>query len=333
LLVLALSVAALAATGTMGGSVAIEDLKLPEVEGGPKLGDYVTLKADGTIDMGAMTPQQIAEGIKKFNVDNYNYYIDNNIPIDGVEKPDIEPPLDPTPGSKLEDIIIQTKGDLAYNLSHGGKSFVNTKFEILLADVYELFLPLGYCIMFVCWIIGMCKCGATLNFDLGAKDGIIWSGLSLLLGLFLMEASMEIMESLSAMCWEYCKSLDKMTYLTATSGQIMDNASDSWIGKIGNNLMSWVIEAVLILNVAYMGLLQCFSPIFIGFAAGGDGTRRFATSFFKEYIKVCLIPLVVAVYVGLCFQLFESVNVGWFLCVVHGISVFSIGKKLDKIIT
>ena len=92
------------------------------------------------------------------------------------------------------------------------------------------------------------------------------------------------------------------------------------------------VEAVLLLNIAYMGLHQGFSPVFVGFAAGGDGTRRFATSFFKEYLKVCLVPPVLSVYVGLCFELFTVSSVGVFLSLVLGISIFSISKKLDKII-
>ena len=93
-----------------------------------------------------------------------------------------------------------------------------------------------------------------------------------------------------------------------------------------------MIEAVLLLNVAYMGLLQCFSPVFVGFAAGGEGTRRFATSFFKEYLRVCLVPPVVVVYSALCFNLFLGSSVSWFLCIILGLSVFGIKNKLDKLI-
>ena len=228
----------------------------------------------------------------------------------------------------------------------GGSGFVSREFNSVITKMRDLFLPLGYCIMFVCWIIGMCKCGVSLNFDPGAKDGIIWSGLSLLLGLFLMEVSMEIMESLSALCWEYCSRISVKTDLrnnvdvviglvegeSTDVGFLLQGLWDS-IKEIAVQIVSWINEAVLLLNITYMGLLQCFSPVFVGFAAGGEGTRRFATSFFKEYLRVCFVPPVLAVYVALCFELFTVSGVGVFLCLVLGISIFSIGKKIDKIIT
>ncbi len=225
-----------------------------------------------------------------------------------------------------------------YVLSTGGSHYVNSTFNKAITKMHEVFLPLGYCIMFVCWIIGMCKCGVSLNFDPGAKDGIIWSGLSLLLGLFLMEVSMEIMESLSALCWEYCKSVYAHTGITTNLPKLIGSVSkDSgilgFLAEIGVDIIALIVEAVLLLNIAYMGLLQCFSPVFVGFAAGGDGTRRFATSFFKEYLRVCLVPPVLAVYVGLCFELFNASSVGVFLCLVLGISIFGIKNKIDKIIT
>lgn len=152
---------------------------------------------------------------------------------------------------------------------------------------------------------------------------------------------MEIMESLSVMCWAYCAELYENADLSNPF-----NALLSRVGNIGVldsiwiflkdqaiNIMSWIIEAVLVLNVAYMGVLQCFSPIFVGFAAGGEGTRRFATGFFKEYVRVCLVPSFIVVYCSLCFHLFLAPSVSWFLCIALGISVFSISKKLDKIIT
>ena len=229
----------------------------------------------------------------------------------------------------------------------GGSNYVNSAFNKAITKIHEVFLPLGYCIMFVCWIIGMCKSGMSLSFDPSAKDGILRSGLTLMLGLFLMEVSMEIMESLSALCWEYCKSVYAHTGITENLPKIVDYVSNDdvgdalwifddiyqWLKTAGLGIIALIVEAVLLLNVAYMGLLQCFSPIFVGFAAGGEGTRRFATSFFKEYLKVCLVPPVLTVYVGLCFELFTASNIGVFLCIVLGISVFGIGKKLDKIIT
>lgn len=231
-------------------------------------------------------------------------------------------------------------------LRTGGRGFVSSEFNSVITKIRNLFLPLGYCIMFVCWIIGMCKSGMSLNFDPGAKNGILQSGLSLLLCLFLMEVSMEIMESLSALCWEYCSNIPGKTDLKndidVVIGLVEGDSTEVWallqglwdsIKTLAVTLVSWIIEAVLILNITYMGLLQCFSPIFVGFAAGGEGTRRFATSFFKEYLRVCLVPPVLAVYVALCFELFTVSGVGVFLCLVLGISIFSIGKKIDKIIT
>lgn len=231
-------------------------------------------------------------------------------------------------------------------LKSGGSGFVSSEFNRVITKIRALFLPLGYCIMFVCWIIGMCKSGMSLNFDPGAKNGILQSGLSLLLCLFLMEVSMEIMESLSALCWEYCSNIPGKTDLKndidVVIGLVEGDSTEVWallqglwdsIKTLAVTLVSWIIEAVLILNITYMGLLQCFSPIFVGFAAGGEGTRRFATSFFKEYLRVCLVPPVLAVYVALCFELFTVSGVGVFLCLVLGISIFSIGKKIDKIIT
>ena len=232
-------------------------------------------------------------------------------------------------------------------LRTGGKDFVSSEFNRAITKIRDLFLPLGYCIMFVCWIIGMCKCGVSLNFDPSAKDGILRSGLSLLLCLFLMEVSTEIMASLSSLCWEYCKDVYAHTGITENLPKIVDYVSNDdigdvlwifddiyqWLKEAGLGIIALIVEAVLLLNIAYMGLLQCFSPVFVGFAAGGDGTRRFATSFFKEYLKVCLVPPVLSVYVGLCFELFIVSSVGVFLSLVLGISIFSISKKLDKIIT
>lgn len=364
LLAFLLSVVASAATGTMGPSIKIEDLQLPEVEGGPKLGDYVKLNSDGKIDLTAMTPKELAEGIKKFNKDNYDYYIDNNIPIDGVQKPEItpdgiRPPKGDSPSSGVEDsgTIGQSPGFAMWLtgvrriLYFGGSQYVTNGgvytnyavdgFDTIVRNMYNVMRGLGYCIMFVCWIFGMCKSGISLDFNPGAKGGIIRSGLTLMLGLFLMEVSMEIMESLSVMCWAYCAELyENADMSNALNALLSDVGSSSLLNSLwtflkdqATNIMSWIIEAVLVLNVAYMGVLQCFSPIFVGFAAGGEGTRRFATGFFKEYVRVCLVPSFIVVYCSLCFHLFLRSSVNWFLCIVLGISVFSISKKLDKIIT
>lgn len=236
-------------------------------------------------------------------------------------------------------------------LYFGGSQYVNdggifnnhfvSGFDEIVEDMRNVIQGLGCCIMFVCWIFGMCKSGISLNFDPGAKDGIIWSGLSLLIGLFLMGVSMEIMESLSVMCWAFCAELyeysDMGNALNSVTSSINSSGMLSGIWEFlkegAIDIMSWIIEAVLVLNVAYMGLLQCFSPIFIGFAAGGEGTRRIATGFFKEYLRVCIVPSIVVVYSSLCFHLFAGSSVGWFLCIVLGISIFGIKNKLDKIIT
>lgn len=231
-------------------------------------------------------------------------------------------------------------------LYFGGSQYVKDKnnvtigFNDIVGDMYDVTRGLGYCIMIVCWIIGMCKSGISLDFNPGAKNGIIRSGLSLLLCLFLMESSMQIMEILSTMCWAYCAELyehgDMANSLNAllSSVENADIIDEVWIflKERAVDVMGWIIEAVLLLNVAYMGLLQCFSPVFVGFAAGGEGTRRFATSFFKEYLRVCLVPPVVVVYSALCFNLFLGSSVSWFLCIILGLSVFGIKNKLDKLI-
>jgi hypothetical protein len=396
----------------IGISAAVDkgSIQLPEVEGGPVLSDYVDLTEDGLIDM---TSPGWEEGLKKFNVDNYNYYVENGLDT-GIEQPDTNLPVteefvkehlgsltdDLTDfisssavtisqgivnkteevktyvGEKIDgvftsladkteeiktyvgerlssvfdglggkigqfvlDIFFPGQKDLVDLIKDGGVSHVSSDFNKAISSIYDLFMPLGCFIMVISWLFGVAKSAVTLNLDIQGKEGIIRSGINLIVGVMLFEISMEAMEAMSGLCWEYCSSISTEVTQTILPKDLSSFFAPELSGigtpltrELGYALISWITEAVLLLNLAYMGLLQCISPVFIGFAAGGEGSRRFVAGFFKEYFKICLIPPVIAIYVTLCFVLFKSSGLGLFLGIVLGASIFSIGKKLDRIV-
>ena len=100
-------------------------------------------------------------------------------------------------------------------------------------------------------------------------------------------------------------------------------------------------DLIFIINILWIALLQCLSPIFIGLMAN-QSTRRISFNFIKEYFKALLIPVVTVAYWCLitAFQLdFDNFSMGMGIItgllgsIVLAISTLSIaGKKLDKLI-
>ena len=99
-----------------------------------------------------------------------------------------------------------------------------------------------------------------------------------------------------------------------------------------------VVNLIYIINILWIALLQCLSPIFIGLMAN-QNTRKIGFNFVKEYFKAMLIPVVTTVYFFLATSLLGEATVstvgiqGLVVSLVLAISTLGIaGKKLDKLI-
>ena len=113
-------------------------------------------------------------------------------------------------------------------------------------------------------------------------------------------------------------------------GVIQDlQAIDGFFGKL---IFFYLIQFTFILNIAYMAVLCGVSPLFFGFAAGGESTRRIALNFLKEFIKTALVPPMVFAYATIAFALMDQVGI-LLSGLVIGISCVGFARnKLDRLL-
>ena len=189
-------------------------------------------------------------------------------------------------------------------------------------DVYEIFYPFGVFVMLIAWCFGVAQAGFTMNLDPTNKYSIIRALLQLLVGMVLLTITPWLLMLIFSLC-------NGIRLLVASQVQAV----------AGHSIVLFIFQLKIYLNLAYIALLQCVSPVFMGAAAGGEGVRRFTTNFLKEYGLRCMEIVLVTLYVLMVDRIENSYsvtnNLGLIsrilMPVVLSVSVFTIDKKFEKL--
>ncbi len=168
----------------------------------------------------------------------------------------------------------------------------NTQLNHNIAGIYDYLYPFGVAIMLICWTIRLTGSGMTVAFDIKAKDSLIHSILYIMIGFAVLGIAPGFLTMLFGLSAQLTTGILSHTTQSVFGGIV----SSSPLNTASFGLSVYILKLVYMLNIIYLAVLQAFSPIFVGFAAGGVATRKIAVNFLKEYIKCCLIPIVSTAY-------------------------------------
>ena len=203
--------------------------------------------------------------------------------------------------------------------------------------------------MLLCWAFGIAKTTISSSLDIKDKSSIINAVISLIIGLAAMSLAPQILTLLTGVSQWLCTIINDKNYITWQNWEVITDIdiSEILLNTINNSIASLltliILEYVFMINILWIALLQCLSPIFIGLMAN-EGTRKISFNFIKEYFKALLVPVLTVCYFGLVNAFQYGLNnydsstssgtvTGLLASIVLAISTLSIaGKKLDKLI-
>ena len=245
----------------------------------------------------------------------------------------------------LFDIYEVDDETVGATLFSGGFNFIEYggTFENTISTIYSTIYPIGIIVMIIAWSFSMAKSTVTVSFDAKDKGSIIYPIMSLIIVLCAMSFTPYILSTLTGISKWTCEIIGNsvtvpMTYPETTN--ILDMALNGVYGGITCLLITLFVDLIFILNILWIALLQCLSPIFIGLMVN-KGSRKIGFNFIKEYFKALLIPIVTLCYWCLVSAFQSDLNAsegaglitGLLGSIVLAISTLSIaGKKLDKLI-
>lgn len=281
-------------------------------------------------------------------------YIGNDNPLEQSEKKDNEDNFFEKAGKLITGFFnlfsfVKDKDDTRTTLTNGGFNFIkeDSRLNLIISAIYKTLYPIGFMVMLLCWAFGIAKTTISSSLDIKDKSSIINAVISLIIGLAAMSLAPQILTLLTGVSQWLCINIDATTYITwenwdtVTDIDILEIILGTVQNSVSNILALLLIEYVFLLNILWIALLQCLSPIFIGFMAN-PSTRKMSFNFIKEYFKALLVPAVTLVYFKLVSAIlwdFEQFGVsnhwitGLISAIVLGIATVSIaGKKLDKLI-
>ena len=242
-------------------------------------------------------------------------------------------------------------GDAKTTLESGGFNFIepNSRLNLTISGVYKVLYPIGFIIMLLCWAFGMAKSTISASLDIKDKSSIIHSVIGLIMGVAAMSLAPQILTLLTGASQWICTKLTAESFIrweeweTVTDIDILEIVLNTATNLEAALLVLIIIEYVFMINILWIALLQCLSPIFIGLMAN-QNTRKISFNFVREYFKAILLPIVTLIYYKLASALLwdfdshkanhtASFTVGLIGAIVLGIATVSIaGKKLDKLI-
>ncbi len=206
-------------------------------------------------------------------------------------------------------------------LTDGGRMYYTAAMQETVSKLYNIFYPFGVAILIISWAFGVCSSGLSLNLEPSNRNSILRAILQLIIGLWYLASAPQIMMVIWSMSTSVC----------ARIGSAFTR-DPSWMTDFWFWIVVLILNIIIMLNFAKCALLQCISPLFSGFAAGGEGARRMAVGFLKEFARCCLIPPVTIAYFYLCQPLYDSA-IGLISTIAIGVSLFGIGKKtLDRLL-
>lgn len=253
---------------------------------------------------------------------------------------------DLNPLSKVFSGAIATvdKATAQTTIRNGGFNYVDEDSPLnnIIATIYKLLYPIGFITMLLCWGFGIAKSTISASLDIKDKSSIIHSVISLILGVAAMSLAPQILTLLTGVSQWLCDSIFEAALIEELFEKIEFEKALSILtiftgGADQKSLFAiivlLVVDLIFIINILWIALLQCLSPIFIGLMAN-QGTRKISFNFIKEYFKAMLVPVVTVIYFFLASTIVQETNIGGMIvALVLAISTLSIaGKKLDKLI-
>lgn len=220
-------------------------------------------------------------------------------------------------------------------VTDGGREFADELLDDRINKMYKVMYPFGIAIMLVCWMIGMTRSGLNATFDIKDKDSIARSMIDLVIGIGLLALAPWIIETMTSLGFEMCDRIG-----VAWRPEIYEKNDDGavrWvidalgIDTVKDKLLLALIKGTLVMNIMRIGLMQCLAPLSIGCIAGGDRTKNMAFGWLKEYLKLCLLPAVTAIYICLACAATHTIDSMW-INIIIGLSYFVVPKMmLDKL--
>lgn len=186
-------------------------------------------------------------------------------------------------------------------------------------DIYKVVYPFGIFIMLIAWIFNIGVSGFTMTLDPTNKYSILRALMQLFVGLILLTATPELL------------------MLIFSFGNQLKNLVVGTVQATSNHgFIQAIFQLKIYLNLAYIAVLQCVSPLFIGTVSGNEATRRFAVNFLKEYGLRCMELVLVTLYILIIDRLENIFNwseplMDMIITIVLSISVFTIDKKFEKL--
>lgn len=240
--------------------------------------------------------------------------------------------------------VVSIDGEgINLTLREGGFNYVSESSPIntVISSVYKVLYPIGFIVMLLCWAFGIAKSTISASLDIKDKNSIIHSVIGLIIGVAAMSLAPQILTTLTGISRWLCNSIFDQSVFETTLGNIK-NASTLNVQSIINStnnqalftiIVLLVVDLIFMINILWIALLQCLSPIFVGLMAN-EGTRKIGFNFIKEYVKALLVPSVTLIYFFLASTLAGVAHAGGIIvALVLAISTLGIaGKKLDKLI-
>ncbi len=241
-------------------------------------------------------------------------------------------------------------------IAQGGFNYAEgSGLNAVISTVYKITYPIGIAIMLLSWGFSIAKSTISTSLDIKDKNSLIRSITSLVIGIVAVMAAPKLLTVLTSISSWLCSEI----YLNVTAMEsinaFIESGADSMErlygagfnqivsifreGGVENNILYsvivlFIVELVFMLNILWIALLQCISPLFISFF-GNDSTRKLALNFIKEYFKALLVAPITLIYFALAISVVSNMSLvlGLIGSLVLGISTVSIaGKKLDKLI-
>ena len=249
----------------------------------------------------------------------------------------------------LFDVLEIDNQNAGITITSGGFNLIQSDSQLnkTISKIYNIMYPIGFAVMLLCWSFGIAKSTISASLDIKDKSSILYSLLSLIIGLAAMSLAPQILTLLTSISRWLCEEIGNNAIYVSFDHFGETNLLDMIISGAENGVTIFivflVIDLIFIINILWIALLQCLSPIFIGLMAN-QSSKKISFNFIKEYFKALLVPVLTVCYFGLvnAFQLglnnFDSststgILTGLLGSIVLAISTVSIaGKKLDKLI-
>lgn len=228
----------------------------------------------------------------------------------------------------------------------GGFNYVNedSKLNSVISTVYQFIYPLSFIVLILCWAFGIAKKGVSVSIDKENPYSILYTLLTLIIAIIAMTLSPYLLTLLTSISqWMCCSIFDAvdasrlfdldLAEIKLSIRSLFSDESPEVQFKI---IVFIVVVLIFMLNVLWIALLQCLSPIFIALMVN-KSTRKIGLNFIKEYFKAILVPVVTVIYFALASSFLGDIETlqvcGLIVSLVLAISTLGIaGKKLDKLI-